>query len=102
MLRQRHRDGARSDIYAAACRLRRLRRKRIPRHSLLEGVEESLAVLRSAVSNPSGKPVADRLEERQGVSGTALVAPQPGKARGGAQLPQLGFLLSGDTEGLAI
>jgi hypothetical protein len=36
-----------------------------------------------------------------GFGAATLVAPQPGKARGGAQLPQLGFLLLGDAEGFA-
>src|SRR5262249_26451932 len=41
-------------------------------------------------------------EEMAGCGAATLVAPQSGKARGGAQLPQLGFLLSGDAEGFAI
>src|SRR6516162_1350142 len=48
------------------------------------------------------EPAVDCGEQVAGLGPAALVAPQPGKARGGAQLPHLGFLLSGDAEGLAI
>ena len=49
-----------------------------------------------------GEPAVDRGEQVAGRGPATLVAPQSGKARGGAQLPRLGFLLSGDAEGLAI
>ena len=39
-----------------------------------------------------GQPVRDRLEEGHGICGTALIAQQPGEARGGGQFPGEGTL----------
>ena len=41
-------------------------------------------------------------EEITGFGAAALVAAEPGEAHRGAQFPELGLLLSGDAEGLAI
>src|SRR5215471_14945696 len=49
-----------------------------------------------------GEPAVDRSKQIAGCGATTLVSPQPGKARGGAQFPQPGFLHSGDAEGFAI
>ena len=56
------------------------------------GVEKSLCGFQIGRVEPLGEPVVDRLEERQGISGTALIAQQPGKARGGPQFPRQGAL----------
>jgi hypothetical protein len=48
-----------------------------------------------------GKPVVDRLEEHQGISGTAVVAQEPGKARRGAQVPRPGRLARAPSRALA-
>ena len=49
-----------------------------------------------------GIPAVDRREKIAGFSAAALVAAEPGEARGGAQFPQLGPLLLGDAQGFAI
>ena len=68
-------------------RTTRLRRKRTPRRPLLESIEKSLCRLEVGRVEALGEPVVDRLEERHRVGGTALIAQQPGEARGGAQFP---------------
>jgi hypothetical protein len=40
--------------------------------------------------------------EVAGIGGAVLVPAEPGEARDGAQCPELGFLLRGDVQGLAI
>jgi hypothetical protein len=49
-----------------------------------------------------GEPVVDRREEVVGFGTAALVAPEPGKAGGGAQFPELGPLLLGYAQGFVI
>ena len=67
-----------------------------------ELVEQHLCRFEIGGGEALGEPAVDRCEQVAGCGAATLVAPQSGKARGGAQLPQLGFLLSGDAEGLAI
>src|SRR5436305_8313341 len=62
-----------------------LRRRRTPRRPLSESIEKDLCRFEIGRFEPFGKPAIDRLEGCQGVGGTALLAQQPGKARGGAQ-----------------
>jgi len=50
----------------------------------LESIEKSPCLGAEAI----GEPVVDRPEEHQGISGTALIAQQLGKARAGARFPQ--------------
>jgi hypothetical protein len=50
-------------------------------------VEEPLCSLQISGAEPLGKSVVDRLEERCGFSGTALIPQQASKARGGAEFP---------------
>src|ERR1700730_480895 len=49
-----------------------------------------------------GEPAVDRREKIAGFGAAALVAAEPGEAHGGAQLPELRFLLPGDAQGFAI
>src|SRR6516162_5709733 len=67
-----------------------------------EFVEQCFCPLEIGDVEALGEPAVDRGEQVAGCGAASLVAPQSGKARGGAQLPQLGFLLSGDAESLAI
>jgi len=55
-----------------------------PRAPPLESIEKSPCLGAEAI----GEPVVDRPEEHQGISGTALIAQQLGKARAGARFPQ--------------
>ena len=65
-------------------------------------MEQRLCVFEIGGGEALGEPAVDRGEQVAGGGAATLVAPQPGKARGGAQLLQLGFLLAGDAEGFAI
>ena len=49
-----------------------------------------------------GEPAVDRSEEVAGFGVAALVAAEPGEARGGAQFPELGLLLRSDAQGFAV
>jgi hypothetical protein len=49
-----------------------------------------------------GEPAVDRREQIVGCGAAALIAAQTGEAHGGAQFPELGPLLPGDAQGLAI
>ena len=49
-----------------------------------------------------GEPAVDRGEEVAGLTPAALIAAEPSEARGGPQFPELGLLLHGDAQGLAI
>ena len=53
---------------------------------LCEGVEKGFCVLQIGRGEPFGEPAVDRLEGRQGIGGPALVAQQPGEARGRAHV----------------
>ena len=48
-------------------------------------VEQRLCRFEIGGREPFGKPVVDRPQQRRRIGGTALLAPQPGNARGGAQ-----------------
>src|SRR5215470_10116352 len=58
--------------------------------------EQRLCLFEIGGGESFGEPAVDRSEQVAGRGAATLVAPQPSKARGGAQLPQLGFLVSGD------
>src|ERR1700732_4769012 len=64
--------------------------------------EQFLRLLQIGGIEALGKPAVDRREKIAGFSAAALVAAEPGEARGGAQFPQLGPLLLGDAQGFAI
>ena len=49
-----------------------------------------------------GEPAVDGREELTGFGVAALVVAEPREAHGGAQFPELGLLLLGDVQGLAI
>jgi hypothetical protein len=51
--------------------------------SLLESVEKRFCGFEVGRFEALGEPVVDRLEEGHGISGTALIAQQPGEASGG-------------------
>ena len=57
------------------------------RPPLLEGIEKSFCRFEIGGVETLGEPAVDRPQERRGISGTALIAQQPGKARRGAQFP---------------
>src|SRR5262245_42305543 len=65
-------------------------------------VEQRLRLLQIGGIEALGEPAVDRCEEVAGFGATALIAPKPGEAHDGAQLPEFGLLLSGDAEGFAI
>ena len=69
---------------------------------LCEGVEKRFCGLEIGRVEPFGKPVEDRLEERHRISGTGLIAQQPGQAHGGAQLPGQSALAARPTERLLV
>ena len=58
-----------------------------PTERLSQSVEKGLCGFQVGGVEPLGEPVVDRLEDGRGIGGTTLVAPHPGKARGGAQFP---------------
>ena len=49
-----------------------------------------------------GEPVVDWREEIAGFGTATLIAVEPGEAHGGAQFPELGPLLLGNTQGFVI
>src|SRR5262249_31281781 len=65
-------------------------------------VEQGLCVCQVGGVEAFGEPAVDRCEQIAGFGSTALVAPQPGEAHGGPQFPELGLLLFGNAQGLAI
>src|SRR6516162_8543696 len=68
----------------------------------IEFVQQRLCVFEIGRAETLGKPAVDRREQIARLDAAALAAPKPGKARGGAQFPELGPLLLGDAEGFAI
>src|SRR6516165_568127 len=68
----------------------------------LQVVEQRLRLFQIGRSETFSEPAIDRREEVAGFGMAALVAAQPRKARGGAQFPELGLLLSGDAQRFAI
>src|SRR5215475_13368351 len=65
-------------------------------------VEQRLRLFEVGCGEALGEPAVDWGEQVASFGASAFVAPQPGEAHGGAQLPEFGLLLSGDTERLAI
>ena len=65
-------------------------------------VEQRLCLFEIGGGEALGEPAVDRGEQVARGGAATLVAPQSGKARGGAQLSELGFLLSGDAKGFAV
>src|SRR5215470_14836307 len=61
-----------------------------------EFVEQSLRLLEVRYVEAFGEPTVDRCEQVAGFGAAALVATQPGEARGGAQFPQLCLLAPAD------
>jgi hypothetical protein len=53
----------------------------------LEKIKKSLRRFEVGGVEPLGKAIVDRLKERQDIGRAALIAQQPGKARGGPQFP---------------
>ncbi len=64
--------------------------------NLIKLVEQRLRVFEIGCVEPFGEPAVDRREDVAGFGAAALVAAEPGEARGGAQFPELGLLLLGD------
>src|ERR1700737_465975 len=71
-------------------------------YPLLEFVEQRFCLFEIGGVEAFGEPAVDRREQVAGFGAAALVAAEPGEARGGAQFPELGFLLLGDAQGFAI
>ena len=67
-----------------------------------ELIEQRSRVLEVGGVEAFGEPAVDRREQIASRGVAALVAAQSGKARGGAQFPELGLLLPGDAKGLSI
>src|SRR5437870_4194248 len=67
-----------------------------------EFVEQRLCVFEIGRVEAFGEPAVDRGEKIAGFGVTALVAAEPGEARGGAQFPELGPLLLSDAQRFAI
>ena len=65
-------------------------------------VEQRLRLFQIGGVEALGEPAVDRREEVAGFGVAALVAAEPGEARGGAQFPELCPLLRRDGQGLAI
>jgi len=61
--------------------------------------EERLRFLEVRGVEAFGEPAVDGREQLVGVGAAALLAPQPGEARGGAQFVAACALLAGDREG---
>jgi hypothetical protein len=68
--------------------------------TLIEIVKQRLRVFEVLCVEAFGEPAIDRREEVSGFGGAALVATEPGEARGSAQFPELGLLLLGDVKAL--
>src|SRR5689334_14697457 len=65
-------------------------------------IEQRLGVFQIARVEAFGEPAVDRREETAGLAGPALLAPKPGEAGGGAQLPPLGALIVRDGQRSAV
>src|SRR6516164_9659397 len=65
-------------------------------------VEQPLRFFQIGDVEPFGKPTVDPREQVAGFRASALVSPQSREAHGGAQFPELGLLLLGDTQGFAV
>ena len=62
-------------------------------------VEQRLGVFQIGGVEAFGEPAVDRREQLACLATPALLAPQPGEARGGAQFLAASALLAGDREG---
>src|SRR6516165_1806180 len=69
---------------------------------LSELVEQRLGVLEVGCGETFSEQAIDRRQQVAGFGAAALVAAEPGKAHSGAQFPELGPLLPGDAQRLAI
>ncbi len=65
-------------------------------------VQQRLRLLEIGRVETFGEPAVDWCEEVAGFGVAALVAAEPGEARGGAQFPELGLLLLRDAQGFVI
>src|SRR5438477_3920450 len=65
-------------------------------------VQQRLCLFQIGGVETFGEPTVDRREEVAGFGVAALVAAEPGEARGGAQFPELSLLLLGDVQSFAI
>jgi hypothetical protein len=65
-------------------------------------VEQRLCLFEIGCVEALGEPAVNGGEKVARFGGPTLVAAEAGKARGGAQFPQLGLLLLGDAQGFAI
>ncbi len=68
---------------------------------LRESIEKRFCSLEISRVEPLGEPVVDRLENRYGVSGTALIAQQPSQARGRRAVPRTARLAGAPGQALA-
>ncbi len=68
----------------------------------IERVEQRLCLFEVGRFEAFGEPDVDRIKDVTGFGAAALVVAEPGEAHGGAQFPQLGVLLAGDAQGIAI
>src|SRR6266851_902942 len=67
-----------------------------------ELIEQRLRLFQIGRVEALGEPAVERCEKIAGFGVKALVAAEPGEARGCAQFPELGLLLLGDAQGYAI
>src|SRR5215472_5411935 len=67
-----------------------------------EFVEQCFRVFKIGRVEALCEPAVDRREKIAGLGAPALVTAQPGEAYGGAQFPELGILLSSDSQGFVI
>src|SRR5215472_3850395 len=65
-------------------------------------LQQRLRLFQIGRVEPLGEPAINGGEKVEGFGAAALVAAEPGEARGGAQFPELGLLLLGDAKGFAI
>src|ERR1700721_1057545 len=68
----------------------------------MELVEQRFRRLQIRGVEAFGEPAVDWREEIAAFGEAALVTPEPREALAGAQFPELGLLLRGDAEGVAI
>ena len=77
-----------------------------PRKEMATGsrqlVEQSPRLFQIGRTEAFGEPVVDWGEQVAGFCTAILVAAEPGEAHGGAQFQELGLLLSGDAQRVAI
>ena len=69
---------------------------------LAQLVEQCLRALELLCTEALAKPAVDGGKRIMGFRAATLVAAQPSEADGGAQFPELGFLLLSGCQGLAI